>query len=207
MEEEVIRNVAPIGLIGNSIVGKSSLSLVYTGELFNENIIGTIGIDCMITNIKHQFKGENEPKNIKVKIWDTAGQEKFRSIGLKYIKNCYGLLVVYSIIDRQSFEEVEFWIEQIKNGYNLSEYPFMIIGNKCDLENKRVVNKEEGEKIAKKYNIHFYETSAKEGINVKECFNDLLNQVFEKYHNEFVNVEKEEVKPVVAKKKKKGCFF
>ena len=85
MEEVVIRNVAPIGLIGNSIVGKSSLSLVYTGELFNENIIGTIGIDCMITNIKHQFKGEKEQKNIKVKIWDTAGQEKLMLKMLKIL--------------------------------------------------------------------------------------------------------------------------
>ena len=208
-QEKIIRNLIPIGLIGNSIVGKSSLSNVFIGEKFNEDIITTIGIDCFMTDIYYKFKGEKKERKIKVKIWDTAGQEKFRSVGLKYINNCYGIIVVYSVTDENSFNEVDYWIEQIQNSYDLSKYPFILVGNKCDLIDERIISKEEGEKKAKEYNIKFFETSARNNINVKECFMSLIENIIEKYHDEFVkqpDVKKIEVVES-PKTKKKKCFF
>ena len=208
-QEKIIRNLIPIGLIGNSIVGKSSLSNVFIGEKFNEDIITTIGIDCFMTDIHYKFKGEKKERKIKVKIWDTAGQEKFRSVGLKYINNCYGIIVVYSVTDENSFNEVDYWIEQIQNSYDLSKYPFILVGNKCDLIDERIISKEEGEKKAKEYNIKFFETSARNNINVKECFMCLIENIIEKYHDEFV--KQPEVKKIEVvenpKTKKKKCFF
>ena len=208
--EKILRNIVPIGLIGNSIVGKSSLSNVFVGEKFNEDIITTIGIDCFMKDIYYKFKGEKDERKIKIKIWDTAGQEKFRSIGLKYISNCYGIIVVYSIIDENSFKEVDYWIEQIKNSYDISTYPFILVGNKCDLNNERKISKEQGEKKAQTYQIKFFETSAKNNINVNECFMSLIENIFEKYHDEFVHESEEkkiEVTEEGKKRKKKKCFF
>ncbi len=208
-QDKIIRNLIPLGLIGNSIVGKSSLSNVFIGEKFNEDIITTIGIDCFMTDINYKFKGEKKERKIKIKIWDTAGQEKFRSVGLKYINNCYGIIVVYSVTDENSFNEVDYWIEQIQNSYDLSKYPFILVGNKCDLIDERIISKEEGEKKAKEYNIKFFETSARNNINVKECFMSLIENIIEKYHDEFVkqpDVKKIEVTEN-PKTKKKKCFF
>ena len=209
-QEKIIRNLIPIGLIGNSIVGKSSLSNVFVGEKFNEDIITTIGIDCFMKDIYYKFKGEKDERKIKIKIWDTAGQEKFRSVGLKYINNCYGIIVVYSVTDENSFNEVDYWIEQIQNSYDLSKYPFILVGNKCDLIDERIISKEEGEKKAKEYNIKFFETSARNDINVNESFMSLIENVFEKYHDEFVKEPEEKTVEVVEDKipkKKRKCFF
>ena len=209
-QDKIVRNVVPIGLIGNSSVGKSSLSNVFIGEKYNEDVITTIGIDCFMKDVNHKFKGEKNERKMKVKIWDTAGQEKFRSIGLKYINNCYGIIVVYSVTDENSFNEVDYWIDQIKNSYDISTYPFILIGNKCDLYNERKVSKEEGEKKAKEYNIKFFETSARNDINVNESFMSLIENVFEKYHDEFVKEPEEKTVEVVEDKipkKKRKCFF
>ena len=118
----------------------------------------------------------SEGKAVKVQIWDTAGQERFRNIAKNYFHTSDGFLLVYDITCKESFEKLNFWYEQIK--LNAPEHTkCMVIGNKCDLEEKREVSKEEGDNFSKEQNIKFYETSAKEGINVNTIFQELSNEI------------------------------
>ncbi len=182
--KNIKRTTISIGTLGDSHVGKSALTDIYLGKDFSEEYISTIGINANVKEDKIIIKGEE--KTIKVKIWDTAGQEKYKSIATSYIKNCNGIFLIYSINDRKSFENIEIWLNEVeeKKRYN-SNVPLVLIGNKIDLENERVVSKEEGEKFAYKYNIKFFESSAKNKTNVKEAFNYLIEMVFLAYENEF----------------------
>ena len=116
--------------------------------------IPTIGVDFKLKTIPV------DDKKIKLQIWDTAGQERFRNITKTYYKGASGVILTYSITDKSSFENVEGWVKSIKE--NTSEDILQImIGNKCDLEASRVVATKEGQQLANKYNIPFFEVSAK----------------------------------------------
>ena len=116
-----------------------------------------------------------EGKRVKLQIWDTAGQEKYRSIVQTYYKGAVGIILVYSVNDRKSFQNIDNWMKQIKT--NAAENVVtLLIANKCDV-NDRQVEKSEGQRIADQYGIKFFETSAKEGINVQEAFYDLARQI------------------------------
>ena len=205
MEEKIIREVIQLGTLGDSGVGKSNLSSVYVNNKFYPEMIATIGFNCLIKDTT--IKVNNIEKKIKIKIWDTAGQEKFKSISVQYIKNCIGILLVYSIDDRNSLNNLENWIKDIKDKTNYEKVPLILIGNKCDLEDERKVSKEEGEKFALKYNIKFFECSAKNNINVNQAFENLINEVVENYQDEFINENDKGIKIEENndKKKKEGC--
>ena len=205
MVEKITRNIIPIGIIGDTIVGKSYLSLVYMDERYNGEILATLGFTSLIKDTI--IKVNNIEKKIKIKIWDTAGQEKFKSISVQYIKNCIGILLVYSIDDRNSLNNLENWIKDIKDKTNYEKVPLILIGNKCDLEDERKVSKEEGEKFALKYNIKFFECSAKNNINVNQAFESLINEVVENYQDEFISENDKGIKIEENndKKKKEGC--
>ena len=204
MEEKIIREVIQLGTLGDSGVGKSNLSSVYVNNKFYPEMIATIGFNCLIKDTT--IKVNNIEKKIKIKIWDTAGQEKFKSISVQYIKNCIGILLVYSIDDRNSLNNLENWIKDIKDKTNYEKVPLILIGNKCDLEDERKVSKEEGEKFALKYNIKFFECSAKNNINVNQAFESLINEVVENYQDEFISENDKGIKIEENndKKKKKG---
>ena len=205
MEEKIIREVIQLGTLGDSGVGKSNLSSVYVNNKFYHEMIATIGFNCLIKDTT--IKVNNIEKKIKIKIWDTAGQEKFKSISVQYIKNCIGILLVYSIDDRNSLNNLENWIKDIKDKTNYEKVPLILIGNKCDLEDERKVSKEEGEKFALKYNIKFFECSAKNNINVNQAFESLINEVVENYQDEFISENDKGIKIEENndKKKKEGC--
>lgn len=112
---------------------------------------------------------EIEGKKLKLQVWDTAGQERFQTIALSYYKGAWGIILSYSITDRKSFESIGKWMKQIKENA-ANDVLLVLVGNKNDLENQRVVSKEEGEKLAEEQNMPFYETSAKEDMNIKEVF-------------------------------------
>ena len=115
---------------------------------------------------------------MRLQIWDTAGQERFRNVTKSYFQSSHGLLVVYDITDKESFEKINFWMKNIKE--NAPENAKLIlVGNKCDLANERQVSYEEGEKKASNYNIKFFESSAKDGTNVKEFFFYLANEIYQ----------------------------
>ena len=127
------------------------------------------------------IKGEqNKEKIIKVKIWDSPGSERFRNINSMNVKNTQGLLLTYDITSSESFEDLNQWISQIKNGQDISIFPIVIVGCKFDLEDKREVSTEEGKKFAEKYNLTFFETSAITGKGVKEAFSTLIQKAYEK---------------------------
>ena len=197
---------AHIVTLGNGQVGKTSIILRYIDDRFSANYLSTIGIDSKIKKIKMP-NGEQ----IKVKISDTAGQERFRSIASNYLKKANGILLVYDITCHESFSDINKWLQEINK--NESTKPMVLIGNKSDLEEKREVPKEEGMGYAKNVakNIPFYETSCKTGDNVDKAIMDLVNQIYNKYssNNKIENIENIEIVKEKdnedIKEKKKCC--
>ena len=197
------RTIIPMMLLGDGEVGKSSLILRITGNKFDETILSTIGKGSYSYEIVlHGYK-------LKMKIWDTAGQERFKSMSLNAVKNVDGLLLVYSIANRESFNNLEAWLSQLNDITDLKKKPVVIIGNKKDLESTREVEFNEGKEFADSRNLHFYEVSAKTGENVQEAFNDIFEQLYNIFEEEITGKKKyeknETLNDVKKHKKKKFC--
>ncbi|XP_036295658.1 ras-related protein Rab-8B isoform X2 [Pipistrellus kuhlii] len=126
-------------LIGDSGVGKTCLLFRFSEDAFNTTFISTIGIDFKIRTI------ELDGKKIKLQIWDTAGQERFRTITTAYYRGAMGIMLVYDITNEKSFDNIKNWIRNIEEHASL-DVERMILGNKCDMNDKRQVSKERGEK-------------------------------------------------------------
>ncbi|KAJ5068008.1 ras-like protein [Anaeramoeba ignava] len=156
-------NPLKIVLVGGGSVGKSCLATQFLQGKFIEDYDPTIVAS-------HQKVMEIESEQIHVEIIDTAGQEEYRSARDKYIKLGEGFILVFSIIARQSFVEAQLLHESIRRANNFNKAPVITVANKMDLENERIVSKEEGEELANKYSSQYYETSAKTGKNVDLCF-------------------------------------
>jgi len=156
--------------IGDSATGKSSLILRYTKGSFTEERKATVGIDMRIRTV------EIEGRKVKVKIWDTAGQEQFRVITRNYYRGAQGVVLVYDITNRPSFQHVTKWIRDVKE-YADEGVNVVLVGNKCDLETDRQVSKAEGREIAEKNQLAFFETSALSGIYVEDAFGELVTSV------------------------------
>ncbi|KAL3313848.1 Ras- protein Rab-3 [Cichlidogyrus casuarinus] len=133
-------------LIGDSSVGKTCLIVQYAEDTFVPNFISTIGIDFKIKTILL------DGKTIKLQIWDTAGQERFRTITSSYYRGAMGILLVYSVTQRGSFENISSWTKAIAENAN-ANVEKIIVGNKCDMTEEREVSKEEGEKVARDHNV------------------------------------------------------
>ena len=149
--------------MGDSSVGKSCLLLQFTDKRFKTSHDLTIGVEFGSRTVS---LGE---KNIKLQIWDTAGQESFRSITRSYYRGSIGALLVYDVTKRTSFDNLVRWLEEMKeNGY--SKMQIILVGNKVDLEQEREVSFEEGSHFAQKNGLMFFETSAKTALNVEKAF-------------------------------------
>ena len=190
---------AKIITLGDGQVGKSSLIVRYVDKSFSTNYLSTIGVDSKYKKIK--LYGEE----IKVKIFDTAGQERFRSITSDYIRKANGMLLVYDISHKPSYDNIENWINNLKEETGQKMIPAVLIGNKKDLADERVISEEQGRELAKRYEMegHFYETSCSTGENVQKAFSDLIEQIYNKYGNKTSNSNLKLVKD--KKKKKKKC--
>ena len=161
-----------IMVLGESKVDKTQLIKRYTKDQFGGVYLTTVGMDFQDKII------EIEDKKVRLQIWDTAGQERFRNVTKSYFQSSQGLVLVYDITDRESFEKLNFWVDNIKN--NAPENAkFILVGNKCDLANERKVSYEEGENYAKNLNIKFFEASARDGTNVNELFFYLANEIYQ----------------------------
>lgn len=121
-----------------------------------------------------------QDKTIKLEIWDTAGQEKFRSITKSYYKGAHGVIITYDVTNAESFRKVSNWLEQIsQNSQNIVRK--ILVGNKCDIEEGRVISYEEGLKLAKENNMQFFETSAKTNTNIDNVFLSLATEILDNY--------------------------
>ncbi|KAL4433544.1 hypothetical protein ABPG74_002941 [Tetrahymena malaccensis] len=163
-------------VIGDTGVGKSSLIMQFTQEVFRDKHDITVGVEFGAKVIK--INGQS----VKLQIWDTAGQEDFRSIVRSYYRSTAGALVVYDITRRDTFKHITRWVEEATNNGN-STLTFMLIGNKSDLESQREVTYEEGLQLAKEHNMLFIETSAKTKHNVEQTFCQTAVNILDKVKN------------------------
>jgi len=171
-------------IIGDTGVGKSCLLLQFTDKRFQPVHDLTIGVEFgarMITI---------DGKQIKLQIWDTAGQESFRSITRSYYRGAAGALLCYDITRRETFNHLTCWLEDARQHSN-SNMTIMLIGNKSDLEHKRAVSTEEGEQFAKENGLIFIETSAKTAANVEEAFINTAKKIYEKIQKGIFDVTNE----------------
>uniref|UniRef100_A0A8V1ABB1 small monomeric GTPase n=1 Tax=Gallus gallus TaxID=9031 RepID=A0A8V1ABB1_CHICK len=157
-------------LIGDSGVGKTCALFRFSEDAFNATFISTIGIDFKIRTI------ELDGKRIKLQIWDTAGQERFRTITTAYYRGAMGIMLVYDITNEKSFENIRNWVRNIEE-HASPDVEKMILGNKCDANDKRQVSREQGEKLAASFGIKFMETSAKANINIENAFFTLARDI------------------------------
>jgi Ras-related protein Rab-1A len=155
-------------LIGDSGVGKSSMLIRFTDDTYSEAFISTIGVDFKIKTIGL------EGKIIKLQIWDTAGQERFRTITSSYYRGAHGIIIVFDLTDIDSFENVQQWLLEI-NRYSYKNICKILVGNKSDLFEKRMVN--EGQDYADSLNIPYIETSAKTAYNIDSLFYGITKEI------------------------------
>ena len=150
-------------MIGESDVGKTSLIRRYTKNLFNINHLETTGVE---------FNSKNEKINnkiIKVKIWDTAGQEIFHSLTKNFYRKADGIIIVFDVTNRESFDKVHDWVKSVyDNTDTYREIQIILVGNKIDLELNRQISTEEGIKLSEYFEIPYFEASAKNSNGVRD---------------------------------------
>ena len=152
-------------LIGNSGVGKSSLFLRFVDDIWEDNFVPTIGVDFKIKTLII------EEKKIKLQIWDTAGQDRFRTIVSSYYRGAHGILLIFDLTDIESFKSLNNWLIEIERNANKNVIK-ILIGNKCDLNERKVTMKQASE-FAEENGMKYIETSAKNNINVVDAFRTL----------------------------------
>nr|ABY85791.1 GTPase Rab1 [Larix kaempferi] len=157
-------------LIGDSGVGKSCLLLRFADDSYVDSYISTIGVDFKIRTI------ELDGKAIKLQIWDTAGQERFRTITSSYYRGAHGIIIVYDVTDMDSFNNVKQWLSEIDK-YASDSVSKLLVGNKCDMTEKRVVDQQMAKSFADELGIPFLETSAKDASNVEQAFLTMAGEV------------------------------
>ena len=181
---KINKNQFKIILIGDSSVGKTSIINRYIDNKFTNKFESTITVETK----KKLYQIDND--NIaELNIWDTAGEEKFRTITNQFYKDTHGALIVYDITNKESFERINFWLKDLID-FSPPDIIIYLIGNKIDLEKKREVEFNEGKKYSEENNILFNEVSAKNGNNVSAIFDILSNKIFEKKKKEENNVNK-----------------
>ena len=158
-------------VLGSSEVGKTCILNRYFNNEFKENSLSTIGIDFQTKFFKF------EDKKIKVNYTDTAGQEKFRAISVNYLKGTNGVILVFDLTNKESFDLLDTWMDELKNN-NKMDISKVLIGNKADLADKKEVPKEEIDNFTKKVGCEYFECSAKTGQNVSEALDEIAKITF-----------------------------
>ena len=158
-------------LVGNGNVGKTSIVRRMCRGDFISNPETTIGVEFMTKLF------DIEGNQVKLQIWDTAGQEKYRSVGKAYYRNAIGVLLVFSLTDHVSFEKLEEWLSDVSQ-YCHPKAQMILVGNKVDLEDQRKVTRDEIKNFAEEHNLPYIESSAKTGTNITECFYQVSHAIY-----------------------------
>ena len=199
MTESINLSAIKIALLGDSSVGKTAICNSFMNLEFSQDMLSTIGQE----KIERKYSLKNG-KEIKLVIWDTAGQERFHSIAIKALKSAQGVIIVYDVTQKETFDHVNNWLETIKE--EMPEPNLILFGNKIDLEN-REVSFEDAEKYANKNNLKYFETSAKLNKGINEGFEYIINDSYKKAEDK---ANKNNIvitnKNIGKKKEKGGCF-
>ena len=186
-------------VVGDGAVGKTAITIRFAHDKFQENYKMTIGVDFTIK----QLKVSN--KLIKCQIWDTGGQERFSKIRPLYYRGALGCLIVYDVTSRESFENLDKWVKEVKT--HCIKIPIVIVGNKIDLK-KRVVTLEQGKAYASKiskelgYKVPHMESSAKAGgVTIKDLFNKLVKMMVKEAEKTMAERLKKKATKKIKKKK------
>ncbi|XP_050208071.1 ras-related protein Rab11D [Mercurialis annua] len=163
--------VFKVVLIGDSAVGKSQILARFARNEFSLDSKATIGVEFQTRTLLI------EHKSVKAQIWDTAGQERYRAVTSAYYRGAVGAMLVYDITKRQTFDHIPRWLEELRSHAD-KNIVIILIGNKSDLENQRVVPTEDAKEFAQKEGLFFLETSALESTNVESAFMTVLTEIF-----------------------------
>jgi Ras-related protein Rab-1A len=182
-------------LIGDSGTGKSSILNRFVDNAFTETYISTIGVDFKIKTVEYNGK------KIKLQIWDTAGQERFRTITSSYYRGAQGVVIVYDVTDKRSFDNVKLWMQEIER-YACSNSLKFLFGNKSDLVKNKMFDFDTANFFAIENNLIFYETSAKSGNNISEAFMKISEEINTKYEKDYTS---DKIKFEKLKENNKKC--
>ena len=197
-EVEQVSKIMKIIILGSSEVGKTCILNRYFHNEFQENLLSTIGIDFQTKF----FRFENE--KIKVNYIDTAGQEKFRAISVNYLKGTDGVILLFDITKRDTFDLLETWLKELKDT-NKVDVSKVLIGNKSDLAEERKVTFEEANNLAQIMKCTYYEASAKTGENITEALDEIARISFIESSNREERVDSIVLDREEKKKKRKCC--
>lgn len=167
-------------IIGESSVGKTSILYKYTQGFFTTQHLATVGLEYFTKEEKV------DDKVIRVKFWDTAGQEQYKSLTRNFYRNSDGVVIVFDVTSKASFMKVQDWVDSVSDNTE-KHIKMILIGNKIDLP--REVSKEEGKKMADSYGIKYFETSAKENIGIDESMQAIINEVIEDKKPKQTNIQ------------------
>ena len=172
-EEDIKIKALKIVMLGDTTVGKTSIINSYLNKDFTQDMLSNIGIDK--NNKKIKMKDGNE---IKLVIWDTAGQERFHSVATSTIKSAQGVIVSFDLTNEKSFKNLSRWLDDIKENNN--KIPILLFGNKCDMLEERVVEEKDIDIFVSRNKLIYYETNAKDNINIEEGFTKIAEEAYEK---------------------------
>ena len=185
-------------LLGDSSVGKTCFLKRYTDGTFQDAYLSTIGFD-----FKFKYITLDNGKTVKVQLWDTAGQERFRTIAKSYYKGAHGIVLMYDVTNRKTYDNIRKWLIQIKNEA-ATKISIVLVANKIDCEDElRQVKKDEGEDLAKNNNLTIFEASAKDNINVEESFKYIIEEINKNLSN--LSMQTSTKLNNDNKQNKKGC--
>ncbi|CAM9262120.1 unnamed protein product [Chrysoparadoxa australica] len=191
-------------MVGDSSVGKTSIVLRYDKRGYNPKFSTTIGVDYSDRMV------DLDGKTVKLQIWDTAGQERFHSLTTSFFKRAEGFVLVYDVCSRASFESLDRWMKDAKD-QGKKDCDIVICGNKCDVRaGSRSVQESEGKEFASQHMVPYFETSAKDNINIDEVFYLLARSIMTRLDRERSEGEANESSPTVkigegAENSKSGC--
>lgn len=185
-------------LVGDSGVGKSCILLRYADDHYVESYISTIGVDFKIRTI------EIEDKIVKLQIWDTGGQERFRSITSSFYRGSHGVILVYDVSDFLSFQNLSQWIKEIER-YSSENITKLLVGNKSDLVDQRKISFEQGKDFADILNLDFIETSARNSQNINQTFLTLTKKIIGNFPKPEPNLKYKPKISTTNKKIKRNC--